>query len=149
MCVQRKTNASFERSRTVLEVSGGFAELWHVNADSHVSVNQIRPKRYWIIRYWRLFFMTVLIRRARVEDNTVSECICTVAATYGCKILQLYEYDANMYRYDTNCEWPPKEYQLMEHKRQLIIELRYFYISLNSTCFKFKIITRNIMFLWR
>ena len=32
-----------------------------------------------------------------MEDNTASECIRTVAATYGCKILQLYEYDANVY----------------------------------------------------
>ena len=48
--------------------------------------------------------MTVLIRRAPVEDNTASECIRTVAATHGCKILQLYEYNANVYRYDANCE---------------------------------------------
>ena len=34
----------------------------------------------------------------------VEECIRTVAATYGCKILQLYEYDANVYGYDANCE---------------------------------------------
>ena len=52
--------------------------------------------------------MTVLIRRAPVEDNTASECIRTVAATYGCKILQLYEYDVNVYGYDANCEWHPK-----------------------------------------
>ena len=32
---------------------------------------------------------------APVEDNTASECVHTVAATYGCKILQLYEYNAN------------------------------------------------------
>ena len=55
-----------------------------------------------------IIFMTVLIRRTPVEDNTASECIRTVAATYGCKILQLYEYDANMYGYDANCEWPPR-----------------------------------------
>ena len=29
-----------------------------------------------------------------MEDNTASECVRTVAATYGCKILQLYEYNA-------------------------------------------------------
>ena len=51
------------------------------------------------------FFMTVFIRRVPVE---VSECICTAAATYGCKILQLYEYDTNVYGYDANCEWNPK-----------------------------------------
>ena len=50
------------------------------------------------------FFMTVFIRRAPVKDNTASGCICTAAATYGCKILQLYEYDANVYGYDANCE---------------------------------------------
>ena len=52
----------------------------------------------------RLLSMTVFIRRAPVEENTASECISTVAATYGCKILKLYEYDANVYGYDTNCE---------------------------------------------
>ena len=33
-----------------------------------------------------------------MQDNTASECIRTVAAKYGCKILQLYEYDANVFR---------------------------------------------------
>ena len=46
--------------------------------------------------------MTVFIRRAPVEDDTVSERIRTVAATYGCKNLQPYEYDANVYGYDAN-----------------------------------------------
>ena len=32
--------------------------------------------------------MTVFIRRAQAEDKTASECIRTVAATYGCKILR-------------------------------------------------------------
>ena len=50
------------------------------------------------------FFMTVFIRGAPVEDNTESECVRTVAATYGCIILQLYEYNANVYGYDANCE---------------------------------------------
>ena len=49
--------------------------------------------------------MTVFIRRAPVEDHAASECIRTVAATHGCKILQLYEYDANVYGYNANCEW--------------------------------------------
>ena len=44
------------------------------------------------------FFMTVFIRGAPVEDNTASECVRTVAVTYGCKILQLYEYNANRSR---------------------------------------------------
>ena len=43
-------------------------------------------------------------RRASVKHNTASECIRTIDATYGGKILQLYEYDANMYGCDTNCE---------------------------------------------
>ena len=42
------------------------------------------------------FFMTVFISRAPVEDTTASECIRTIGATYGFKILQLYEYDANV-----------------------------------------------------
>ena len=50
------------------------------------------------------YFLTVLIKRAPVKDNTTSECIRTVAATFGCKILQLYEADANVYGYDANCE---------------------------------------------
>ena len=48
--------------------------------------------------------MTIFIRRAPVEDTTASECIRTVGATHGCKILQLYKYDANVYGYDANCE---------------------------------------------
>ena len=50
------------------------------------------------------YFLTVFIRGAPVEDNTASECVRTVAATYGCKILQLYEYNANVHGYDANCE---------------------------------------------
>ena len=41
--------------------------------------------------------MTVFIREAPVEENTVSECIRIVAGTYGCKHLQLYEYQVNEY----------------------------------------------------
>ena len=47
------------------------------------------------------FFRTVFISRVPVE---ASECIRTAAATYGCKILQLYEHDMNVYGYDANCE---------------------------------------------
>ena len=54
------------------------------------------------------FFMTVFIRGAPVEDNTASECVRIVAATYVCKILQLYEYNADVYGYDANCELHPK-----------------------------------------
>ena len=49
--------------------------------------------------------MTVFIRRASVEGNTASQRIHTVAATYGRKILQPYEYDANVYGYDAICKW--------------------------------------------
>ena len=49
-----------------------------------------------------IIFMTVFITGAPVEDNTVSECIRTVAATYGCKILQLYKYEAKSGWYSKN-----------------------------------------------
>ena len=52
--------------------------------------------------------MTVFIRRAPVEENTASERIRPVAATYGCKILQPHEYDANVYGYDVIWEWHPR-----------------------------------------
>ena len=39
--------------------------------------------------------MTVFIGKATGKHNTALECIRTIAATYGCKILQLSEYDAN------------------------------------------------------
>ena len=48
--------------------------------------------------------MTVFIRIAPVKDNTALECVRTVNATDGCKILQLYEYDANAHLYNANCE---------------------------------------------
>ena len=41
------------------------------------------------------FLWTVFIRGAPVKDSTVLECIRTVAAMYGCKILQLYKYEGN------------------------------------------------------
>ena len=44
------------------------------------------------------FLWLFSLKDHRVEDTTASEGIRTVAATYGCKILQLYEYDANVYR---------------------------------------------------
>ena len=48
--------------------------------------------------------MNVFIREAPIEKNIASECIRTVDATYGCKILQLCEYDASVYGYDANGE---------------------------------------------
>ena len=50
------------------------------------------------------FLMNVFIRGAPIEKNIASKCIRTVAAMYGCKILQLCEYVANVYGYDVNCE---------------------------------------------
>ena len=41
---------------------------------------------------------------APTEENIASECIRTVAATHGCKMLQLCKYKANVYGYDANCE---------------------------------------------
>ena len=46
--------------------------------------------------------MTVFIRGAPLEDNTASECIRTVDKTYGYKLLQLSEYEANEYGYEAN-----------------------------------------------
>ena len=47
------------------------------------------------------YFFDVFIRRAPVDDNTASE---RIAALDGCKTLQLYEHDANVWLYDANCE---------------------------------------------
>ena len=51
-----------------------------------------------------IFFIT----GATVEDNSASECIHTVAATYGCKILQLYEYEAKDCEYKAESKLYPK-----------------------------------------
>ena len=37
--------------------------------------------------------MPVFILEPPMEENTSSECICTVDATCGYRILQLYEYE--------------------------------------------------------
>ena len=52
--------------------------------------------------------MIVFIRQAPIEETTASECICTVAAMYGCNILQLYEYEANEYGQEAKRERYPK-----------------------------------------
>ena len=52
-------------------------------------------------------FFAVFFSGALVEDNTASEYIRTLAATYGCKILQMYEYEANEYKYEAKCERYP------------------------------------------
>ena len=52
--------------------------------------------------------MAVFIKIAPVEDSAASESIRTVAATHGCKILQPYGCDANVYGYDAICEWHPR-----------------------------------------
>ena len=46
--------------------------------------------------------MNAFIQGAPTEKNIASECIRTGAATNGCKILQLCEYNANKYGYDAN-----------------------------------------------
>ena len=50
------------------------------------------------------FFMTVFIREALMEENAASDCSHTVATTFGCKILQLYEYEVNECGYEAICE---------------------------------------------
>ena len=42
------------------------------------------------------FLINVFIREALIEENIPSECIRTIAVTYGCSILQLCECDANV-----------------------------------------------------
>ena len=77
-----------------------------VKADSHVSESGQANVDHMSLMI--IFFMAVFIRRAPLEDNTESECIRTVAATYGYRIVQLYECDAYVYGHDANCEWHPK-----------------------------------------
>ena len=48
--------------------------------------------------------MIVFIREALIEENFALESIPSVPRTYGCKILQLYEYEANEYGKEANCE---------------------------------------------
>ena len=50
------------------------------------------------------FLMNFCIREAPIEKNIASECTRTVVARYGCKILQLCEYNANVCGYDAKCE---------------------------------------------
>ena len=58
-----------------------------------------------------------------MEDNTALEFIHTVAATYGCQILQLYKYEANDNIHEAKCKGYSPKYQFMQDKRQKIIEL--------------------------
>ena len=39
-----------------------------------------------------------------VTDDYFYDCFHKRSITYGCKIVQLYEYNANVYEYDANCE---------------------------------------------
>ena len=48
--------------------------------------------------------MSVFIREARIEENTALECIRTVAAMNGGRILQLYEYGTDEYGYEASWE---------------------------------------------
>ena len=62
--------------------------------------------------------MTFFVREAQIEENTVSECIRTLAAMYSCRILQLYEYEANEYGYEMISNDTQTEYhQFTQHKR--------------------------------
>ena len=70
--------------------------------------------------------MSVFIGEARIEENTTSECIRTVAAMYGGRILQLYEYGTDEYGYEASFELHPNH--LMQHRRQLNKVLRSFCI---------------------
>ena len=48
------------------------------------------------------YFYDCFHQKSTSGGYNASECIRTVGATYGCKILQLYEHDANVYEYDAN-----------------------------------------------
>ena len=66
-------------------------------------------------------------------NYTVSEWIGTVAAKYGCKILQQYEYEANEYGYEATRKTEDYRVEIFLH-------------CLDSTCSKIKLITINIIF---
>ena len=73
--------------------------------------------------------MSVFIREALIlviEENTASEWIRTVAAMYGGRILQPYEYGTDEYGYEASCEWHP--YHLIQYRTQLNKGLRSFCI---------------------
>ena len=53
----------------------------------------VHKESLFVDEHW--FLLNVFIREALIEENIASECIGTVAATNGRKILQLCEYDAN------------------------------------------------------
>ena len=67
--------------------------------------------------------MNVFFREAPIEENTASEYIRAVATTrtYGCKILQPYEYEANEYGFEANCELYPKNTTLCSIKDSLLL----------------------------
>ena len=60
--------------------------------------------KYCLVPDKHRLLMNAFIREAPIEENTSSECIVTVAAMYGCEILRLCEYDANVYGYQANCQ---------------------------------------------
>ena len=70
--------------------------------------------------------MNYSVPEASIEKITASGRIRTVAATYGCKILQLCEYDENVYGYELRMT--SKQYHFMQHKGQLITEMTSFCI---------------------
>ena len=89
--------------------------------------------------------MNVFVREAPIEENTASKFIRAVAATYGCKILQLYEYETNEYGDTKRTANDTHEYQFMHHKT---VDYRAEVVlhGLSSTCFKIKIITIFVLF---
>ena len=85
-------------------------------------------------------YNTVFIRKAPIRENTSSECIRIVAAMCSCKILQLYEYEANECGHEPNCERYPKNTSSCSKTKDVFIMH-----GQNSTCSKIKIITINIL----
>ena len=69
-----------------------------------------------------------------MEHNTVSECVRAVAATYGCKILQLYKYEDTP-RIPVFARYKTEDYQV-----------EVFLHCLDSTRSKIKLIPVNIPF---
>ena len=117
-------------------------------ADSHVSGNRIRPKKKWTICNWRLFCVTVFVRRTPVEYNTTKECIGTVAPTM---VAKFYNHTNTMRTCTDTMRTANDTPRIPVHAAQKTVDhrLRYFCIILNTTCFEVKIITRDIMFLWK
>ena len=81
-----------------------------------------------------VFLMNVFIREVPMEKNVASECIRTVAATYGCKIFITMRIRCERVRIRCEMQMTPQAYQFMLHKGRLITGMRMH--SLNSKCFE-------------